>query len=341
MESSKTQIPDYVRLAIGVETAKISPAKLREAALALSERYRGERETGGKLIDSPADRMAYLIARVPATYAVLRTVFAEANRNYAEEKPRTLLDLGAGPGTALWAAAEEFASLERAVLVERDAGWIDLGKRIAHPAPHGCVASAAWQRADLPEQTGFPPYDMVVMSYFLGEIEQERLEQIVLSAWKSTNGMMICLEPGSRRGFASIRHVRDILLRQGAHVIAPCTHEETCPMSADDWCHFPRRVLRGEEHRRSKAAVLPYEDEKFSYAVFCRSAVKRAAGRLVRRPIKGSGHVLLDVCLSGEIRRITVSRKQKEIYRHARDLRWGDAWEEGGNSPVTGSGCAE
>jgi ribosomal protein RSM22 (predicted rRNA methylase) len=55
-----------------------------------------------------------------------------------------------------------------------------------------------------------------------------------------------------------------------AHVVAPCQHDQTCPMDGlPTWCHFSQRVKRSEMHRqmlpRGKGAQ--HQDERFSYVV--------------------------------------------------------------------------
>ena len=47
---------------------------------------------------------------------------------------------------------------------------------------------------------------------------------------------------------------------------------------------------------------------------------------MIKRPKKGSGHILLDLCLTENIERKTISRKDKEKYRVAKKLTWGDGW---------------
>ena len=49
---------------------------------------------------------AYVSSRMPACYAVLYRVFDELHLHLPDFKPRTMLDFGSGPGTAIWAARE-------------------------------------------------------------------------------------------------------------------------------------------------------------------------------------------------------------------------------------------
>lgn len=49
---------------------------------------------------------AYASSRMPACYAVLFRVFDELHLHLPHFAPRTMLDFGSGPGTAIWAARE-------------------------------------------------------------------------------------------------------------------------------------------------------------------------------------------------------------------------------------------
>ena len=49
---------------------------------------------------------AYASSRMPACYAVLYRVFDELHLHLPHFSPKTMLDFGSGPGTAVWAARE-------------------------------------------------------------------------------------------------------------------------------------------------------------------------------------------------------------------------------------------
>ncbi|KAK9817094.1 hypothetical protein WJX72_009470 [[Myrmecia] bisecta] len=59
---------------------------------------------------------AYVSARMPACYAVLYRIFAELEFRLPGFEPRRMLDFGAGPGTAIWAAQEVWGGKLREVL---------------------------------------------------------------------------------------------------------------------------------------------------------------------------------------------------------------------------------
>ena len=75
---------------------------------------------------------------------------------------------------------------------------------------------------------------------------------------------------------------RDILLREGAFLLAPCPHSGPCPLQSPDRCHFSCRVSRSRLHRMLKGGEAPYEDEKFTYLIFSRTP-GTPTGRIIRR----------------------------------------------------------
>lgn len=72
---------------------------------------------------------------------------------------------------------------------------------------------------------------------------------------------------------------------------------------------------------------MPYEDEKFCYLVALREPVSRQnMARVIRKPLRKSGHVILDLCTADGLQRKTVSRRDKEHYKEATKLSLGFAF---------------
>src|SRR5712672_605710 len=92
--------------AIQRETGKVDHRKLAQAVAHLTEHYKAA-DFSTPAVVTEAHRAAYLAVRMPATYAALRRVFAEIKLRASQDEITSLLDLGAGPGTALFAAAEQ------------------------------------------------------------------------------------------------------------------------------------------------------------------------------------------------------------------------------------------
>lgn len=320
------RLPGYLSAAL--EELRPHPgASLAAASRQLTQRYKNAEFTA-PAVRGPADRSAYLSVRFPATFAANVHVFSELRRRAEQGEISSLLDLGAGPGTSLFAAAEIFPDLRQATLLEADPQWIQFGKQLAAQSSLPAVREAHWLSGDLRNPGELHPHDAVVISYALGELAASELEQLVRRAWFWAAKFLILVEPGTKRGFAAINTARSLLIAQQARILAPCPHHNTCPMAAaSDWCHFSQRLERTSEHRRIKGGSLGYEDEKFSYMIATRLELSPAQARIVRHPRKHSGHVQLDLCTAnGALEKKTITKSNKDAYKQARQAEWGEEW---------------
>ena len=234
-------------------------------------------------------------------------------RQRPDWRPRSLLDVGAGPGVATWAALEAWPSLEDLTLVEVEPEMVAAGREL--------LPEARWVQGDVSAARG--PADLVVASYVLGELSQPEVGRL----WEHAADTIAFIEPGTPAGYRRILDARAAVLEAGGFTVAPCPHDLPCPLPPDDWCHFAVRLPRSKLHRRAKGVELGYEDEKFSYAVLSREPVAKADARIIRQPQVRSGHVKLVTCEPDGIRNRTVSRRQGALYKKARGAAWGDALE--------------
>lgn len=320
------QLPSRLRSAIELAAEGIKPSELARAASELSARYRSEQPFAGNFPDNEPQRIAYLATRMPATYAVLRSVFKEFRRLLPDIDVESLLDLGAGPGPALWAAVETFDELKKATLYDRDPHLIRLGKALAANGDDQLLTAADWQTSDI-RSSAFEPHDLIVCSYSLGELGSKGAPGVLQRAWEATETAIIIIEPGTKRGFGLIRELRETLIGWGANLLAPCPHDRACPMGTTDWCHFAERIERTALHRYLKLGELGHEDEKYSYLIAVKRSAGRASARVIRHPRRHSGFAQLTICGSDGIDHLTVTRSQKDLWRKARKVAWGDAWD--------------
>ena len=321
------RIPEELSAAIAKETRGIAPAELARASAELSGAYRGQtkrRPALGRL-----HRCAYLVTRFPATYVVVSRILREAKLRVPDLRLVSMLDLGSGPGTTMWAAAANFPELEQIVAVEDSAEWIALGRNLAAQAQSPAIRATDWVQASVADSISIPPgtFDLVMISYVVNELGPTERVSLLESAWKRTGKLLVVAEPGTPAGFAHIREIRHELLAAGAHIVAPCPHALECPIKGDDWCHFAERLQRTSEHRLVKGGELGYEDEKYSYVVFARQPIQLPTARILRHPRKHSGHVELKLCTPGGLQQVTVSRKQGDRYKAAKRTEWGETFE--------------
>ena len=301
---------------------EVECASIKELSLArerLTESYREKRGESSSHMSRSADHLSYLATRMPATYAVLEWIF-----RLELSDVRSLLDMGAGPGTAMWAAAPHLPLLEQITLFERDGELAKLGWRLAAWSECKAIREANWVVTDITESQEIPTHDLILFSYSAGELTPSSLAPLVKCCWSAAKRYLLLVEPGTPSGFALIREVRRQLIELGAHMVAPCPHTDSCPMQQGNWCHFARRVERSALHRRVKGVSLGYEDEKFSYVLFAKEALQLPYGRVLRHPIKRPGHLHLELCTREGLEQQTVSRRSGERYKVCKKLEWGD-----------------
>lgn len=312
------QLPTELAEAIGREAARHDHIALAKAVATISNRYHAEgARATGRLND--AERAAYLAVRMPAIYGVLRMVFAELGKRIPGATVGSLLDLGAGPGTAAWAAHAIWPELAPITCMEKDRGFVAMGRRIA------AMPEVRWIEANLNDNPPLSLADLVVLSYAVGEFNE--YAELIGHAWAAARLALIVVEPGTPRGFEVIRAVRDQLIRSGAEIAAPCPHARECPMKKPDWCHFAARIERTRLHRQLKGGELGYEDEKFSYVIASRVPIHPAESRIVRHPWTEPGLVRLELCTPDGLRTQTVQKRGGEQFRRARKSNWGGEWQ--------------
>jgi ribosomal protein RSM22 (predicted rRNA methylase) len=233
----------------------------------------------------------------------------------------------------MWAACAVWPDLQDISLLEREENMIALGKKLAKYSNRTSIQNAEWHRADMIDieysslfRTGKSPFSVVTASYVLGEMKEEHRENFIKNLWQLTDGILLFIEPGTPAGFQHIQQARDLLPALGAYITAPCPCSEPCPMTDSNWCHFSQRVPRSRLHRQVKEADLSYEDEKFSFIALSHIPGKNIHGRVIRHPQFRKGHVIIESCSMGGLKTRTVTRKDKEMYRIAKELGWGSEW---------------
>ncbi len=315
-------LPPSLQTGIDELIGPIGSRELEQSARGLSDAYRAGGPSAVRAARTAVDVAAYLATRAPATYAAAAEVFRQIRSARLDWAPASVLDLGAGPGIASWAALEEWPGIGAVTLVESEPEMVRAGKALADSGPES-IRQASWTLGAA--GTATTRADLVVSSYVVGELDPRSLEDFVRHAWDRTNDTLVLVEPGTTAGYRRILAARAAVINAGGSTLAPCPHDSPCPLSEGDWCHFSTRLARSRSHRSAKRAERGFEDEKFSYVALCRSPQPRPGGRVLRRPDLRPGHVVLDLCVVSGLEQRTVSRRQGDEYRRARKVQWGDA----------------
>ncbi|MDP1869144.1 MAG: small ribosomal subunit Rsm22 family protein [Bradyrhizobium sp.] len=315
-------LPIELKAALDARLHGLSRSDAAGRAAIISQTYRDGGGSGA--IRSEADALAYALARMPATYAAVTAslnALREIDPGFA---PKSLLDVGAGPGTASWAAAETFSSLKSFALLDANSALralaLELGRgssRLRELNYRRGEARAALADAEAA--------DFVVASYMIGEISEGERSALAGLMWAKTRGTLLVVEPGTPAGYARIMALRQQLIASGAHVTAPCPHDGQCPLAAPDWCHFTQRLPRSRVHKQLKSAELPYEDEKFSYVALTRAPIARNPARVLAQPVITKVAVTAKLCTDHGVMSTIAPRRDKPAYARFRKYNWGDA----------------
>ncbi len=307
------EIPPALRDALAQWLNAQSQADLRQHTHHLRQAYADGHNSNS------VDLSAYLATRMPATFAAISFVLREVALVLPEFAPSSMLDVGAGPGTASFAARGVWPSLKNFTLVEQDARFASLAETLAKQfLPNHLI-----RRQNLLSVA--PQAALVIAAYVLAELPKEQVAKAALHLWQQTDHTLILVEPGTTPGFARILACRKALLAAGAHVIGPCTHAAACPMAGQDWCHFKTRLQRSRSHMHAKAAIVPFEDEAFSWIAVSRHKVPLAKARIIGPPSTNKVAVAMRVCDEHGLHDESFASRHKATYNAAKKLKWGES----------------
>lgn len=345
LEPRWREVLDGVARAHGFPTSHDFKA-LGAAVARLSEHYNGLTDR----IEAPqalAARLSFSFVRdTPKSACALTGLVGELA---ARTGPLRVLDLGAGLGATTWGvvralSAAGYRGTVEATLVDQDRQALALAARVATAAQG--EGEVRVQVRTQPGDAGRPPAqpaDLVVIGQALSEMHtgtasDDRAEQHaallhgLLSQQVAPDGALVVVEPALRERTRHLHLVRGRLIARGWSVFAPCLHDQTCPMLANehDWCHEDRPIdLPDWLVPVARAAGLRFEGLTFSYLVLrpdrraLRGLVPPGALRVVSVPRRTKGKREADLC--GE----PAGERLLHAVRLDRDARPGNApWED-------------
>ncbi len=294
-----------------------------QGSFAASTTLMAEHYRRGGASNAAVNLNAYLVTRLPATYAAVLACLAELPTGFA---PQSFLDAGSGPGTASWAAIEAFPDIARIVMLDNNAKFLELAKNLSAFSSHAALKQPTTLVGDFNLAASDRTCDLVVASYALAEVPLGKSTKAALALWRNCKQALVMIEPGTPQGFARVREARDALISIGANIVAPCTHANVCPMVGQDWCHFKVRLPRSREHLHAKNATVPFEDEKFSYLIASRESVPNQNARILAPPVASKPAISFKLCSENGLSLHSVARRNREEYKRVRKLGWGDVF---------------
>ena len=312
-------IPKGLKDSINRLLSENKVSNIIENAQTISNRYRKNDGKGKRLLTNESEAVSYVISRMPATYAAVYSVFKQILVNYDEEIT-SLLDVGAGTGAGTW-AVNEIENMSQITCLEREKSMSNIGKKLMK---NTALDNVQWKSYNILQDEIAEKADIVLTSYMINELPEQKRENAVLKLWQATNKLMVVIEPGTPEGFKNILNIRNLIKEQGGYIVAPCCCNGECPIKENDWCAFYARVARSSIHRQAKGGNLGYEDEKFSYIAFSKTPVEITGERILRHPQINSGFVKVKLCTAEGIQEKNYSKKDGEIYKKIKKLDAGE-----------------
>lgn len=206
----------------------------QSALLSLQRGLTGDRVLAGTgYMDDPALLAAYADYYLEVSRAQTLRICSMTGLH-----PRSVLDMGAGPGSVSLALAERGA--RRLTLVDRSAPALDSARQALArlPRPDSAPLELAVIQAELESSAALPagPFDLVVFGHSLNEIGTgpDRLERRLAlvrraAASLEAGGGILIIEPATLAASRDTLQLRDALVSLGWRVRAPCTWSGACP----------------------------------------------------------------------------------------------------------------
>src|SRR5580698_98446 len=211
---TRPDLPVELKSALDSKLQGVSRVEAAERAARISRTYRDG--GGSSAIRSETDALAYALPRMPATYAAVVASLNAISDVRSDFAPKSLLDVGAGPGTATWAAAEAFSSLQDFALLDANDALRALALDLAAGSTRlrGMSYRRGEARAALAEAQGA---DLVMASYMIGEMSDGERNELAGLLWAKTRDTLLIVEPGTPAGYAGIIALRQQLIAAGGH----------------------------------------------------------------------------------------------------------------------------
>ncbi len=317
------KIPDELRIKLE-EITQYKEKELKQSYAGISDRYMNNKRDNNTLLSSEIDVLSYIIARMPATYSAIYSAITTNYKHLESLNIKTLLDVGAGTGSITWALSN-LINFETITCLEREENMRKLGTKLLEDTQISQITS--WENFDIIKDNINKSADMVTASYMLNELT-ENVQTIALEKlWSATNKILFIIEPGTPENHKNIMKYKQYLVEHEAHIIAPCPHQNECPLikeNLNDWCNFEVRVERTKIHKNIKNASSPFEDEKFIYLIASKEPITTSYSRLLRHPKIEKGYVEIKVCKNDGIYEDKITKKASDEYKIIRKSMAGD-----------------
>lgn len=296
-------------------------------------------------------RQAYLLYFLPSNLYKIHIPLKELSLHplkiLSRERLR-ILDIGAGPGTAILGIMGFFSTQETRPSLDFTAvdpvaeNLKDVGMLFKSFMENTRLnASVETRRSKIETMLDGHleplngPFDIVVLSNILNEVaglDPQRIAKRVgilkrvMSELLADDGSCLIVEPSLRETSREMLKVRDGLLEERFHIYSPCLVREPCPALANpkDWCHEdipwepPTNVKEVD-----RLVGLRKDSLKFSYLVIRKDTLSisdvygKDSFRVISEPLVSKGKMEFYICGPGGRRLITRLDKDKTAKNEA------------------------
>ncbi len=323
-------LPELITDAISSILQQQETSEWVHRAVDLHTRYTNGKTENKKFVSDYLDALAYLGLRVPATYAQVFGALGAVREVVPSWRPKSLLDIGSGPGTATWAAISQWPELDEITCLDDDKDFILLGEQIIKDSEIKHYVN--WKSHDvrLGIEEGENFYDLIIIANVLNELTPKAQEKLIGQAFNLCKGLLIIIEPGTPQGSKIVSTMAQKLRRTGI-LLAPYI-ANTFVEDKDYYLHFPQRFIRPEFQRRIRQQMRTrtemasdWEESKYSYVAISKfAAEKNYWARTVGEPEIQKGFLEIPIITAENITKIKVMKRDKEAFTFAKRLRWGE-----------------
>ncbi|KAG0250763.1 37S ribosomal protein S22 [Mortierella polycephala] len=214
------------------------------------------------------ESIAYVAAMASTTYSAIKNVLEEVHRRVPTLQPKTFLDFGTGPGTAIWAANEVWGAPLKYTGVDTSMAMLETAEDIL---------DAMSSRGTPIQNVAFKPFmshgpqaakhDIVMSAFALSELTTPALRKSTLEhLWDSTNDILILIDRGTPSGFKVLAEAREQILGLDANRIKakPKYDAYGVQLPEEPTKREPAYVLAP---RKTKHTKENFEDAKYTYVI--------------------------------------------------------------------------
>lgn len=301
-------LPEKYQEKILLLYAGLDKQKLIETRSGLTEKYKNQTGNSISKITSKNDGIIYAISRMPATYAVIKTLLETLVQENKITNIHSVFDFGSGTGAGYLAVLDIFEELD-IELFEREDNMISCFNQIFEKQVH---------KFDLVQNKTEKRADLVMCSYVLSEMNDNDRKMALDNLINSTNDYLLLIDTGTPDVYNKYMQIKNYAKKCGLNMLAPCSGE--CNLNGD-YCQFYARVERNSLMKMAKQGSLSYEDEKYFYLLLSKRKTQEVSKRrVIRRPIYEANRVKLTICDGGK-QDIVITKKDKELYKKARKIK--------------------